>query len=100
MTRWQTSLRRLNLKPSSLRAYISSGYGFESWLRSAKKTNLDGLIDSGDLETAKALILEYVRSYLGGSPLQNRGFIGHITRIFSASGRKLPFKELISATTK
>jgi len=97
MTRWQEALRRLNLKESSLRAYISSGYGFESWLRAAKKTDLDTLIDSGDLETAQALVLEYVRSYLGGSPLQNRGFIGHISRIFSASGRKLPFKELISA---
>ena len=97
MTRWQEALRRLNLKESSLRAYISSGDGFESWLRSAKKTDLDGLIESEDLETAQALVLEYVRSYLGGPPLQNRGFIGHISRIFSASGRKLPFKELISA---
>jgi len=94
LTRWQDALGRLNLKPSSLRAYISSGYGFDSWLRSVKKTDLDSVIE-GELDTAKALILDYVRSYLGGSPLQNRGFIGHITRIFSASGRKLPFKELI-----
>jgi len=97
LTRWQEALRRLNLKESSLRAYISSGYGFESWLRSARKTDLDCLID-GDLETAKATILEYVRPHLGGSPLQNRGFIGHISRLFSASGRRLPFKELYTNT--
>lgn len=95
LSKWQESLRRLNLKEASVRAYISSGEGFESWLQSNKKIDLDSLID-GDLETAKAAVLEYVRSYLGGSSSQNRGVIGHISRIFSACGRKLPFKELVS----
>lgn len=96
MSSWQEALRRLNLKEASVRSYTSTGLGFDSWLRFSRNTSLDQLIE-GDIETAKALVLDYVRSYLGGTPSQNRGVIGHISRIFSACGKRLPFKELVDS---
>ena len=73
------------ISKATLAAYVSSGEGFEGWLKSKHGLSFDDVI-SGNSFKASQLVVEYARDYLGSG---SESTLKHLKAIFRLCGKPL-----------
>ena len=74
-----------SISKATLAAYVSSGEGFEGWLKSKHGLSFDDVI-SGNSFKASQLVVEYARDYLGSG---SESTLKHLKAIFRLCGKPL-----------
>jgi len=77
--------RLSGINKSTLKAYLSSGKGFEDWLSSKHGLSFDE-VNSGNSFRASQLVTEYASDYLGAG---SESTVKHLKAIFRLCGRRL-----------